>query len=230
MSANVGAVFDKSARIYDRARRQLVPCFDELYGAAVESVPFPPEAPLRVLDLGAGTGLLTLFLAERYRRARFTLVDASPAMLEGARDRFPAEPERFAIVVANYARDLPPGPFDAVVSALSIHHLEDEEKRALFAGVHERLAPGGVFVDADIVRGPTRELEEDYQAAWLRQVRERGVSEEDLRAAYERQSADRLSPLDDQLGWLRDAGFVHVDCWYKSWGFAVFGGRREGRP
>jgi hypothetical protein len=42
---------------------------------------------------------------------------------------------------------------------------------------------------------------------------------------------DLPATLDDQLAWLREADFVHVDCFYKNLMFAVFavfGGRRPG--
>ena len=56
-----------------------------------------------------------------------------------------------AVHVQDMAAELPEGPFDAVISALAIHHLEDEDKRVLFARVHDVLRPGGVFVNAEQV-------------------------------------------------------------------------------
>jgi tRNA (cmo5U34)-methyltransferase len=53
---SIEAWFDEAAAGYDRSRRQLVPGLDGFYGAALESVPFGPDAEIRVLDLGAGTG------------------------------------------------------------------------------------------------------------------------------------------------------------------------------
>lgn len=230
MTGSVGDTFDRFAPIYDRARRQLVPCFDEFYGAAVAAIPFAVDRPLRILDLGAGTGLLSRFLAERFRRARFVLLDASEAMLARARAAFASEPERIETRLGDFTATLPAGPFDAVVSALAIHHLEDEEKRALDREVFAVLAPGGVFVNGDQVLAPTPDLERVYQETWLRQARERGVSEEDLAASFERMRADRNAPLAIQLEWLREAGFVDVDCWFEASRFAVFGGRRAEAP
>ena len=220
-------VFDRSAQTYDRARRQLVPCFDDFYEALVSQLPFETGASLRILDLGAGTGLLSLFVSERFPNADLVLMDASPEMLRRARERFADRLDRFELVVADFSKELPPGRYDAVVSALAIHHLDDDAKPALFRRVGDVLSGGGVFIDADQVCGATPEIEAGYHRTWLRQVRERGVQDVDLRAALERMKEDRMAPLESHLSWLTEAGFEGVDCWYRSFNFAVFGGRRR---
>ncbi len=224
----VGAAFDAAAGDYDRARRQLVPGSDGFYGAALESVPFGREERIRVLDLGAGTGLLGAMVAERFPRSRVTLVDLSVEMLRVARRRLAGEPGRFEFRNMDYARKaLPGGPrgYDLVVSALSIHHLTHGDKRELFEKVYGVLAGGGVFVNADQVQGETPE-EARYDEWWLRRVRESGVSERDLDAALARMRADRNATLGAQLGWLEEAGFEEVGCSYKDHRFAVYNGRK----
>ncbi len=225
--ASVKASFDGAAAIYDRARRQLVPCFDDFYGAAVESIPYGRDAAIRVLDLGAGTGLLSDMVARSFPQASISLVDLSPGMLEVARRRFAGEPSRFDVRVMDYTREPLPGRYEAVVSALSIHHLDASEKRDLFRKVYGVLRDGGVFVNADQVLGPTPEIEARYREAWLRQVRERGVSEGDLAAALERMKEDKSSTLEEQKAWLEEASFEQVDCLYKSYSFAVYGGYKR---
>ena len=226
---SVGAAFDDAAEDYDRARRQLVPGFEGFYGAALESVPFGRNEHIRILELGAGTGLLGAMVAERFPRSRVTLVDLSVEMLRVARRRLSREPGRFEFRNMDYARKpLPGGPrrYDLVVSALSIHHLTHGDKRELFEKVYEVLAGGGVFVNADQVQGETPEEEARYGAWWLREVREAGVSAEDLDAALARMRADRNATLGAQLGWLGKAGFEEVGCSYKDHRFAVYNGRK----
>ncbi|MBD0358064.1 MAG: methyltransferase domain-containing protein [Rubrobacter sp.] len=227
MVSTVEVLFDKAAQDYDRARRQLVPCFDELYGTVLGLLPFERRAGVRILDLGAGTGLLSALVAEALPNARITLVDFSEAMLKKARLRFASEPARFDFEVMDYAKEPLVGEYDAVISALSIHHLDDGEKRKLFRKVREILPEGGVFVNADQVLGTTPEIEGRYHEWWLHEAREAGVSEYDLAASLERIEQDKNATLKSQLAWLEEAGFEEVDCPYKNHRFAVYGGRKS---
>src|SRR3954451_42945 len=145
MTDSSAAIFEAHAADYDTPRRRLVPCFDAFYGTAIGALGLLGRPPRRVLDLGAGTGLLAAQVAAAYPEAELVLTDGAPAMLDGARARLGDGP---ALHVAPLRDPLPPRPFDAVVSSLAIHHLEDADKRSVFARVHDALAPGGVFVNA----------------------------------------------------------------------------------
>jgi tRNA (cmo5U34)-methyltransferase len=212
--------FSAHAAEYTALRRRLVPGFDAFYGAAVGAIDCASGGPIaRVLDLGAGTGLLSAAVAEAYPDARFELLDGSPEMLAEAEQRLGELAA--AVYIADMADPLPSGPFDAVVSALAIHHLEDEDKRKLFARVHEALRPGGVFVNAEQVLGPTRELAELYVEKWQCMCRELGASDDELAASVQRRRHDRCADVESQLQWLRAAGFASADCLYKYWEEAV---------
>ncbi|AFL73139.1 class I SAM-dependent methyltransferase [Thiocystis violascens] len=218
--------FDRSANTYDQARRQLVPGFDDFYGAAVACLRFQPRDAFRVLDLGAGTGLLSWLISERFTQARFTLLDLSEAMLAQAQARFASAPERFTFVAADYSESLA-GQYDVVVSALSIHHLTDACKQTLFQRVYTLLPTGGMFMNADQILGATPDIEKSYRDTWMEQVRRAGISEVDLTAALERMREDQSATLDAQLAWLREAGFGEVKCWYQEGRFAVFSGLKR---
>jgi len=223
----VGALFDEAAGSYDEARRRLVPGIDGLYRSVLESIPFGVDEPIKVLDLGAGTGLLSAVVAERFPRARITLVDLSVEMLRVARRRFSHEPDRFEFRVMDFARKDLPGGYDLVASALSVHHLTDGDKRELFEKVHGALVTDGLFVNLDQVLGETPEEEAGYEEWWLRRVREAGASEEDLAAAFRRMRADKSATLKAQLRWLEEAGFGEVECRREDHRFAVYGGRKK---
>jgi tRNA (cmo5U34)-methyltransferase len=228
MPTDIGAHFGRFARTYDAGRRTLIPPYEAFYGTAVDVVlHHRPTAPVgRVLDLGAGTGLLAALVAAAIPDTHVTLLDASAEMLALAPERLGPDWARCDAIVGEFPHDLPDGPFDAIVSALAIHHLPHTEKRALFAAVHERLVPGGAFVNAEQVAGPTPALDADYRAVWDAQIRARGATDTDVAEAAVRMSVDICAPVDEQCAWLRDAGFVDVDCFFKAWRFAVFGGRR----
>ncbi len=223
-------VFDSQAQSYDAPRRRLIPRFEEFYHAVEEMLPFDPEDSFRVLDLGAGTGLLSHGLKQAFPNCSVTIQDASENMLAVARERFAGDTGgstggEVSFLKSDYTRDPLPRGFHAVVSALSIHHLTGPEKQRLFEQVAEILEPGGVFVNADQRLGDTPRLERIYHEHWLDNVR-RTASPEEIEASLERKKADKMSTLGDQLRWLEAAGFRDVDCRYAHYSFVVFGGFR----
>jgi len=224
MADSVQRAFDLAAEDYDRTRRRLVPGFDDFYRAAIDLIQFPHDSQLKVLDLGAGTGLLAAFIAYSFPQARITMVDISSEMLERARARFELAGERFRFEVSDYGVDPIQEKYDAVVSALSIHHLGDDQKRSLFARIHGALNDGGVFVNAEQCRGATPERHRFHHERWITRVRELGMDDRDLGLALDRMKFDRAATLEDQLEWLREAGFRDIDCAYKNLIFAVYRG------
>jgi tRNA (cmo5U34)-methyltransferase len=220
---DAASFFDAQAEQYEAPRRRLVPPFDDFYGTAVEALDLIGAPPKRVLDLGAGTGMLSARVAAAHPGAELTLLDGAPAMLDRARELLG---DRVETVVADLRGPLPGGGYCAVVSALAIHHLEDADKRALFARVRDALAPGGVFVNADQVTGPTPPLDDRYRAWHEARARAAGSSDEEWAGAEERMAFDRCADVGSQLAWLRDAGFGDVDCLFKHYRFAVMVARR----
>ncbi|MBD2871298.1 class I SAM-dependent methyltransferase [Paenibacillus arenilitoris] len=220
MSDTVKKQFDAAARDYDRQRRQLIPCFDDFYGTAADWVRFGGTTP-RILDLGAGTGLLSAFMRDKFPDAALTLIDLSDEMLKEARARFKDDPN-VRYVAGDYTAYPYEERYDAVVSSLSIHHLPHEAKRALFRTVHGLLADGGVFVNADQAAGATPYFDESYMARWREEIRKSGLPAQAIDASIERRKLDINAGAFDQLQWLREAGFADCDCVYKHNGFAVF--------
>lgn len=221
MTESAQAVFDRTASAYDRQRALLIPGYADFYRWAVDLI---PAGARTIVDLGAGTGLLAMHVLERLPGALLHLIDVSEAMLAQARQRFAAN-ANVTFETGDYSVVALPAPTDAVISALSIHHLVDGQKRALFAGVARSLRPGGVFINADQVLGPTPHLERHYRTAWLDQVRALGASETQIEESLFRQQADRCASVEDQLGWMREH-FIDVDCAYKNGCFAVMRGTR----
>jgi SAM-dependent methyltransferase len=159
-----------------------------------------PERVDRFLDLGTGDGRLVSLLRSAHPEAEAVGLDSSEPMLARAKERFDGDTD--VEFRSHDLRDRLPqiGSFDAIVSGLAIHHLEDDRKRELFAEIRTLLAPAGVFANLDLVKAPTPELHERFR-------REIGRPEDD--------PADRLADLCDQLDWLRAAGFADANCHFK---------------
>jgi tRNA (cmo5U34)-methyltransferase len=223
--AKATSVFEKQAATYLGPREKLIPQIERFYGIVPEVVRVnqPADARLRILDLGAGTGMLSAIVAEAFPEAQFTLFDFSPSMLEQARQILG---ERAEVVTGDMYEGIPAGPWDAVISALAIHHMTDRGKRSVYEAVFGELRRGGVFVNAEHVLGETPALHEHY-AEWHRfQAYEKGLTDAEWADTVERMEHDHLTPLSTQLGWLGEIGFTDVDCFLKDHGFAVFSGRR----
>jgi tRNA (cmo5U34)-methyltransferase len=215
-------LFDTTAATYDADRAKLIPCNDAFYSRAVELIPAGAE---RILDLGAGSGILAELVRRHHPAAHVHLLDFSEAMLDRARLRLTGD-NKVTFEIADY-RTAPLGEgYDAIVSALSIHHLEHEGKRKLFARLVAALKPGGIFINAEQVAGPTPHLEEVYKRLWLEQVRAAGATEQQIADSLYRQADDRSAPVEEQLQWMRAVGFLDVDCWFKDNRFAVLSGVR----
>jgi tRNA (cmo5U34)-methyltransferase len=215
-------IFDITASTYDADRALLIPCYDAFHRRATDLI---PAGATRILDLGAGTGLLSTFVRAWYPAAHLHLIDFSAPMIDLARARLAADPN-VSFEVADYTTAELPQNQDAIVSALSIHHLEHPAKRTLFARIFAALRPGGVFVNAEQVAGPTPALDAVYKSLWLQQVREAGATPDQIADSLYRQQDDRCASVEDQLHWMREAGFSDADCWFKDNRFAVLAGTR----
>ena len=177
----------------------------------LECLPSPLE---RVLDLGSGDGRLLAVVTGVQPRTHAVAIDFSEVMLEGLRARFADDP-RVTIVAHDLDRALPEslGVFDAIVSSFAIHHLAHPRKRSLYEEVYARLHPGGVFCNLEHVASPTRALHEQFLTAL-------GV------APREEDPSNKLLDVETQLTWLREIGFVDVDCHWKWRELALIAGRR----
>ncbi len=184
---------------------------------------FIPATTRRILDLGTGDGrLLALVKSALILQdegggcpgAEAVAIDFSPAMLEAVARRF-AEDSSVSIITHDLDHPLPAlGKFDAVVSSFAIHHLVHERKRALYTEIYGLLDPGGVFCNLEHVASPTPGLHEEF----LHRIGYTVETED---------PSNKLLDLETQLRWLREIGFVDVDCHWKWRELALLVGRRK---
>jgi SAM-dependent methyltransferase len=134
-------------------------------------------------------------------------------MLQEVRKRFAGE-SSMSVVAHNLDGPLPAlGKFDAVISSFAIHHLGHERKRALYAEIYGLLNPGGVFCNLEHVASPTPRLHREF----LERIGFTVETED---------PSNKLLDVETQLGWLREIGFVDVDCCWKWRELALLAGRR----
>lgn len=216
---NIAEQFNRSAVNYDKDRRAFIPCFDEFYLDTTDFIISELVKPRRILDLGAGTGLLASVWYERLPEAQYLLIDIAQNMLEKARERFSGA-DNVAFEICDYTEKLPGFDFDAVISSLSIHHIEDAKKRKLFSDIYSRLSKGQIFVNYDQFIAGDPKIENAYSRYWTMRIKAAGVTEHDQSEANKRRRFDRECSVETELEMLREAGF-NASCVYLNKKFAV---------
>ena len=177
-------------------------------------VEFVPKEVKRILDLGTGDGRLLALLRIDRQDAEAIALDFSPAMLATARERF-RDDGKVQVIEHDMEEPLPDlGRFDAIVSSFAIHHCTDERKRALYGEIYSALLPGGIVCNLEHVVPASNDLHRRF-------LRELGFTEAD------EDPSNKLVSLETQLQWLREIGFMDVDCHWKWLELALLGGVKK---
>jgi tRNA (cmo5U34)-methyltransferase len=224
------------AASFAERRRILIPLLDVQEDVLLRLLVRHERPIARFLDIGCGAGAMSELMLGSLPDSEAVLVDFSEPMLERAAAALAGHAGRWRVVRGDLNdpawRDaLPAGRYDAIVSGLAIHHLPPERKHTLFAELLALLEPGGMFVNMDYVAidGPLRGLfDEEMLAAAVRDDRERGGTHPEHELDLD-DDADRPDAVEDQLHWLRDAGFEQVEVHFKWAEAAIYGGARPGR-
>jgi len=220
---NIKEQFNLIADEYDNNRKKFISCFMDFYGNTTNFIASNITAPKSVIDLGAGTGLLTYFWYQRFPDSRYLLIDIADEMLNTARRRF------FGIgnityQILNYVDELnalTDKGFDMVISALSIHHLEDSEKANLFLGIYNALPEGGLLVNYDQFCAGQPEMDDWFDRYWEYRLSNSGLTDRDIVLWKERRKLDRECSVEQETEMLKESGFKVVKCVYSYQKFAV---------
>ncbi len=212
--------FNLIAEEYDSNRRKFIPCFDDFYKNTTEFIASNIEEPKQIVDLGAGTGLLTYFWYQQYPDSKYMLVDIADEMLNVAQKRFDGI-ENISYQTENYIYKLPDIIFDMVISALSIHHLEDKDKKKLFERIYDSLPNGGLFVNYDQFCAGQTEMNHWFNSFWESQLANSGLTDKDIELWKERRKLDRECTVEQEADMLKNCGFKIVKCVYSCQKFSV---------
>lgn len=217
---NIEEQFNLISKEYDVNRRRFIPCFDDYYEQTTKLIVSNIDEPKSVLDLGAGTGLLTYYWFKECRNAEYVLVDIADEMLDISRKRF-AGLANIHHQVLDYTVQFPVGKFDTIISALSIHHLDDIQKNKLFQRVYETLPVGGVFVNYDQFCAGTPMMDKWFDSYWEKQLYRSGLTDRDIELWKERRKLDKECSVDKEICMLRKNSFSAVKCLYSYHKFSV---------
>lgn len=220
--------------------RTAVPGGDLQYDVLTSVIRRWREDATSVLDLGFDDGALAEAITEIAPGAHVVIADRDAETEAAARKRFGANPRVSTEQIGFRSPGWPSrvtggGSFDIVVSGYAIHHLSDDRKRALFAEIFGVLVPGGVFLCADRVASASDAVRELYDEYFIDYIARRHATDGSAAARdsiarlyYGRPERveNALAGVAQQTFWLEEAGFDDVDCFFRVFELALFGGRR----
>lgn len=162
-----------------------------------------PKNTKRILDLGTGDGRLIKLVKSHLSNVKeIVALDVSPIMIKALQDNF-SNDSMVKVIEHDLEFPLPDmGHFDAVISAFAIHHLKHKRKYTLYEEIYNILYPTGVFCNFEHVSSPSV----DQHNRFLKAI-SRSHKNED--------NTNRLLSMEKQLQWLKELGFVDVDCYWK---------------
>jgi tRNA (cmo5U34)-methyltransferase len=220
--------FESEAQEFDRIILTLIPHYPTMVRTLVEAIPFGRSKPLRVIDLGCGTGTVAAQILDAFPNAEVTCLDLAENMITIAREKL----ARYPLVnyaAASFSAFEFCGEYDAIVSSLALHHLlTDEDKQHFYRRIYRSLSSGGVFYNADAVLASNDFLQTVYMNGWRRFMGQ-SLSQDEIEGKWipKYQEEDRPAKLIDQLAWMTEIGFSDVDVLWKYCNFAVYGGVRR---
>lgn len=210
---------------YDEIIRKLVSPYPEILWSMFYYLPKEFQ-PKKVLELGCGSGNLTKAIRNQWSDCSITAVDLSSAMLEKTKEK--VGEKHLELLEQDFGKlEVEANSFDIVMSSLSIHHLEDEEKIKLIKNVYKWIKPGGFFVFIDGIRADSNRLYEANNEHWINLAKQHGLTNEEMNEQIEHHKAhDKYPVLLDLASWLKDAGFVEVDILWRYCIWAVLQGKK----
>ena len=223
LPASASGYFGSMAESYDSLIHRAVPRYDEMTARLLE---YLPRDARRVLELGCGTGNLSLHLVTALPGARLMLVDGSEEMIDLVRSRIgeskSSSSQRVEYHVARFEElDFPKESFDLVVSSISLHHVED--KARLYARIHSMMRAGGRLCFADQMRGEPDANHRVNWERWLDFCREPGhCTPDEIESLLQHAAAhDHYTSLTAHITLLSAAGFSQIDCVWRNWMWGI---------
>jgi SAM-dependent methyltransferase len=195
----------------------------------------------RFADLGCGSGVVARAILTVHPSAEAVLFDFSGPMMDAARQVLADHRPQPVFAVADLADPLwlsqarMYGPYDVIASSYAIHHLTDARKRELYGEIFDLLEPGGLFVNVEHVASHTPRVAAMSDALMVDAIyayqsdKNADITREQVARDFVHRpdkAANILAPVEAQCEWLRELGFRDVDCFFKVFELAVFGGWR----
>ena len=218
--------FESEAVEYEKIISQLIPYYTEMLEATASIISFDTNKEFKVIDLGCGTGTLSVEILKKFPKAKITCVDIAENMLKIAEEKLGSS---FEYINSDFNDFIFPDKYDLIVSSLALHHLlNDDDKKVFYNKIYDALNSGGVFINADVITGSDKFLQEIYLEKWMKYM-ERNMSKEEIEEKWlpNYYSEDRPIPIMQHLKMLDEVGFSDIDVIWKYYNYSVYTGKKD---
>jgi SAM-dependent methyltransferase len=193
----------------------------------------------KFLDLGCGDGILGLAISQTYPTAQGVFLDISETMVQAVQQNVKLDPDKFKFILEDFGKKkwtetvIEEAPFDVIVSGFAIHHQPDDRKKEIYQEIYNLLTLGGIFLNLEHVASHSTLGERGFDELFIDSLysfhQQQGTqqSREEINQKYYNRAdktANILTLVETQCEWLREIGFVDVDCFMKLFEIALFGG------
>jgi ubiquinone/menaquinone biosynthesis C-methylase UbiE len=229
------------AKLFLEDVRGGIPLAAEQIDVLLRVVRYATAGVERLLDLGCGDGILGRTVMAEYAKADGVFLDFSEHMIEAAQKKVDGGRATFVVHdlgMKTWVQSVSEGaPFDLVVSGLAIHHLPDARKQELYYEIFALLKSGGLFLNLEHVaprsqwaKQASDDLFVDSLWSYHRKCGGTKTRDDVAKQWYDRphKTEDILAPVEVQCQWLQEIGFEDVDCFFKIFQLALFGGKKPG--
>lgn len=219
-------LFESEAKKFDNVIPLLIPFYNEIYSILIDSIPFYKNTPVKILDIGCGTGTFAKIIKEKFPHSKITCLDFAENMIEIAKEKLSDYSCDVSFLVGDFNNLNIKNEYDVIVSSFALHHIQtDEEKKKLYKNIYQALNKNGVFFTADIVLGVNNYIKNLYEKKWEEHLIKQSTKIKLGNKMLEKyQADDNPSTLYEHLIWLENSGFNQVESIWKYYNFAVFGG------
>jgi tRNA (cmo5U34)-methyltransferase len=221
--------------------RGAVPLAKEQFDVILKLIKLNNRTIESFLDIGSGDGILSSVILSEYLEAKGVILDISEHMIGAAQEKLYDFKGNLDFIVYDYGNKdwiqkvKNESLYDVIVSGLSIHHQPDDRKKELYTEIYDLLSPGGIFINLEHVASPTKWVSSLFNDCFIdalfemHKKKDTAITREQIvDEFYNRpdKEANILAPVEEQCEWLREVGFNDVDCYFKIYELAIFGGRK----
>ena len=227
-------LYGNAAAGYDHYIRRIVPCYDTMQARVVDTVKelCGSAGPGEVIELGVGSGSLAFHLLSSLTLRKYHGFETCQALCKLAKAKLSVFSANIIVTRRDFRKTAWPKGVGAVVSTLTMHYLNNEEKKRTFQKAFRALRPNGVIVIGDrvISRNPSigRVYRRRMKLYWQLATKKWTARQRAEHRTYD-DSKEEPWFLDEELRWLQEAGFANVECIWKDFNYCVFCGTKPKR-